>query len=492
MAGKTVERVPLIRVGTWSASTGEASITLEDLKNIVAAYESGDLDPAVIKIGHTDPRFENPDWDGEPAYGQVTNLELDEDEKGGTLYGDYVNVPVELAEKLDSAYPFRSAEIDWGVELLDETGAVTATYPAVLTGLALLGRSAPAVKGLGTVHSGFRAKRTGEKQTVFTASVFSLNGGHTSNSLRKTLQDAIEVQAEAGGADRWGRWIVDFDDEFVWYEDGPSGVYQQGYTTAQDGAVALDGAPVPVVEKRVFTPASDTASVPHSQFANAEPSGVNTPARAVKQNTEGEEAAMAKLNDAQLAKLRTMLGLSETAPEAEVLTALAADGSEQEAPAEAEAPAAAQEAEGTEDENEDEDEQEAPAEAEAPAAPAAAEEPTETVKLSAAAFAELQASNKRMATQLAELTKQKDAERRDGLIKTALAAGRLHKTEVAKWREALDQNEEVTASLLSERAAVFPVTELGHAAAPAAFSAGDAVSDALIQAENKLFNIGGK
>lgn len=490
MAGKTIERVPLIRVGTWHASTGETSITRDDLDNILAAFTGGDLDPAVIKIGHTDPRFENPDWDGEPVYGQVTNLSVD-DEKGGTLYGDYVNVPDELAEKLDSAYPFRSVEINWDVEMLDAGGEVTATYPAVLTGVALLGASAPAVKGLGTVHSGFRARRTGAKQTVFTASVFAFDGGHSSNSLRKVLQDALENQAEGLGGDRYGCWVADFDDAHVWYEAG-HGIYQQGYILAPGGTVTLDAAPLPVVEKRIYEPAesatSDTAAVPQALYRAAESAGNGTPAKAVTPTLEGDNADMAKLNDAQLMKLRPLLGLSDTAPEDEVLAALDADTKPQDAPAPAAAPAAVDAPAAGEG---GKDAEPAPAAGVAPAAAEAVAEPTETVKLSAASFAELTASNRTMAAQLADLTAKGDAERRDGLIKSALTSGRLHPTEAPAWRTALDKSEEVTASLLSERAAVFPVTELGTATAPAAFSAATALSEAQIEADNKLFNIGG-
>lgn len=487
MAGKTIERVPLIRVGTWQASTGETSITRDDLDNILAAFESGDLDPGVIKIGHTDPRFENPDWDGEPAYGQVINLSVD-DEKGGTLYGDYVNVPEELAKKLDSAYPFRSVEINWDVEMLDAVGEVTATYPAVLTAVALLGSSAPAVKGLGTVHSGFRARKTGAKQTVFTASVFAFDGGHSSNSLRATLQGALEAQSIAAGGERWGRWVQDFDDAHVWYEEG-AGMSQQTYTMTEDGGVSLSGDPVPVVEKRIFQPAadekSDTAAVPQALYRAAESAGNGAPAKAEPKKREGEKAAMAKLNDAQLVKLRELLGLPDDAPEAEVIAALDADA-EQEAPAADKAPAAA-DAPAAGDKGA---EKQVPAPAGVAPAPEAVE-PTETIKLSAASFTELQARTTRAETRLAAMEKKESAERRDGLITSALSSGRLHPTEAPKWREALDKNEEITASLLSERAAIFPVHELGAANAPAAFSAATAVTEAQFEADDKFFNIGG-
>ena len=59
----------LARTGQWSASTGVSTITRDDLTAAVAAMGCPAVREPVIKLGHTDPRF-----DGQPAIGRVTNL----------------------------------------------------------------------------------------------------------------------------------------------------------------------------------------------------------------------------------------------------------------------------------------------------------------------------------------------------------------------------------------------------------------------------------
>lgn len=138
-----IRGVELVKTGTWNASTGVSTITREQLASIVAAYGDKVVDHAVIKLGHTDPRF-----DGEPAAGWVENLRLTDN--GDTLVGDLVGMPAKLAEIVPTAYRRRSVEIAYGVKT-----AAGKVYGAVLTGLALLGISKPAVKGLADVLANY-------------------------------------------------------------------------------------------------------------------------------------------------------------------------------------------------------------------------------------------------------------------------------------------------------------------------------------------------
>ena len=138
----TFRRVALAKVGTHSASTGKTSVTLSDLQDIVAASRDPQAGRTVIKIGHVDPRFNNPAYDGDPVYGQVVNLAVEDD----TLFGDLVNVPRQLAEAMPSAYPGRSVEI--GYNMRTRAGKV---LRRVLTAVALLGATRPAIKDLGDV-----------------------------------------------------------------------------------------------------------------------------------------------------------------------------------------------------------------------------------------------------------------------------------------------------------------------------------------------------
>lgn len=149
---QTVRGVELIKAGTWQIEAGEWTVTPDDLVSAIEAHRAGVLRKPVIKIGHSDPRF-----DGSPALGYVDNLRLT---AGGTvLVGDLVNVPGPVAKLLPHAYPDRSVEALRDYE--DHTGKV---WPLVLDAVALLGATAPAISSLqslqdvGTLY-GVAAKR---------------------------------------------------------------------------------------------------------------------------------------------------------------------------------------------------------------------------------------------------------------------------------------------------------------------------------------------
>lgn len=144
--------VELVKAGTWNSARGDVTITPADLAAMVTESRDPDVDAAPLKLGHVDPRF-----DGEPALGWVRNLRLSSD--GGTLVGDLMEVPANLADIMGSAYPRRSVEVAWGLPKKDGKRG------AVLTGLALLGVTPPAVKGLKDVY---RAAASGEATVTLT------------------------------------------------------------------------------------------------------------------------------------------------------------------------------------------------------------------------------------------------------------------------------------------------------------------------------------
>ena len=142
----TLTGVELVSVGTWAASTGVTKVTRADLEAMLAAHADGLVDHAPVKLGHVSPL--NDDLgDGAPAYGWVVPTHIDTNAAGlETLYGDLVGMPAKLAEVAPTAYRRRSVEIAWQVKTPQGK-----TYAAALIGIALLGASAPAVKGLADV-----------------------------------------------------------------------------------------------------------------------------------------------------------------------------------------------------------------------------------------------------------------------------------------------------------------------------------------------------
>lgn len=141
LAKTTLKGIELVRAGTWGGMTGRATITEADLADAVRAYHDPEIDRAALKIGH--------DGDlnlatGHPAAGWIENLRLSGDKR--TLLGDLTSIPTKLASIIPTAYRRRSVEMSKGV-----TTPSGKTYLAALTGLALLGAKAPAVKGLADV-----------------------------------------------------------------------------------------------------------------------------------------------------------------------------------------------------------------------------------------------------------------------------------------------------------------------------------------------------
>lgn len=132
-----IPNVELMHSGTWDASTGRHTFELDDLLCAVASQECPAVRRPILKLGHTDPRF-----DGQPAIGYVDNLAVN----GYTLSGDYVGMPGWMTtEVLASAYPDRSIEGEY-----DFRCALGHTHPFVLTGVAFLGETRPAI---GTLES---------------------------------------------------------------------------------------------------------------------------------------------------------------------------------------------------------------------------------------------------------------------------------------------------------------------------------------------------
>lgn len=153
----TIPDVELLTVGmAWPGSHGELTFRFDHLADAcVAANEDPHIQLPRIKIGHQDPRFNiggedhNPftvPGDGEPALGSIENLRLEN--SGAVLVGDFVRVPLWLAEIMPAAYPNRSIEgayLDNRWEVETPGGK---TYSFVLTCVALLGIFRPAVEDL--------------------------------------------------------------------------------------------------------------------------------------------------------------------------------------------------------------------------------------------------------------------------------------------------------------------------------------------------------
>lgn len=134
----TVPDVELCAVGTWHASTGVTTFTREDLAACIGALDCPGVRNPVLKLGHNEDDGAGLRWDGEPTVGWISNMRLDAGD--AKIVGDYTGMPGWLASVLPSAYPDRSIEMYRPFKC-----QIGHSHPAVITAVALLGVSHPAV-----------------------------------------------------------------------------------------------------------------------------------------------------------------------------------------------------------------------------------------------------------------------------------------------------------------------------------------------------------
>lgn len=137
---KGIPDVELVAVGSWAASTGQVTVTDDDLRSAISALECPGVYAPAIKLGHEepDPDGQHMRWDGTPAVGWVSNMRLSAN--GAKLLGDYTGMPGWLADVAPSAYPQRSVEIR-----RDHKCQIGHVHPFVITAVSLLGVYPPAV-----------------------------------------------------------------------------------------------------------------------------------------------------------------------------------------------------------------------------------------------------------------------------------------------------------------------------------------------------------
>ena len=535
----TLKHRAILRTGTWNASTGTEPITDEDLKAIVLAAESGVLDNPVIKVGHVDPRFKTYLEDGTPAYGQMTNPVIE----GDTLYVDYINVPADLAESIDSAYPHSSVELARNVVLRDQDGNVIHEFACVLTANALLGETAPAVKGLSTRMSEVAVKSSGSPTFIEIRSIqFSLPGNTTARDLADRLAAAIDA---SHSSDTSWAYLEDFTDEMVIFTVegyGDAAHYQQTYTVPEDSKIPeLTGDPVQVIKETKWVTEGEKVSAAAAQpEKGGDTQSVHPPASETAQamsedptptssKTQGE-STMA-LDKKKAAGLRKDYGLAENASTDELLNAIIAEKDKKNvAPGSDETPndkVAKQQideatkipnfAEGDEDEDTeddtlegtdegDEDEDEGDEEAEETQAETPARRDLKTHRsakpkskskvglksatVSPSLLSEVTTRLSAAEARLAEREKAETDARRDGYVRQWFRDGLIHDDEAEKVRANLDKNEELTVELITDRVPMFATQEIGHAE-PTIYASAASTStlDAEFAADDAAFGI---
>ncbi|MBF6411210.1 hypothetical protein IU439_29655 [Nocardia farcinica] len=439
-----------MHAGTWEASTGTHTFTADDFAFAVAALDCPAVRRPVIKLGHTDPRF-----DGEPAVGWVDNLATTSG--GRCLVGDLVGMPGWLATPdesghtvIASAYPSRSIEGQW-----DYRCALGHVHPFVLTGLALLGITEPAIGTLASLqdvgalfgvaaaapHTGGTPVTVHLKGTIMpNPKALTVAAGVTTEDVRRKFYDTAP----------WSQWIEEFhleplqlivlDDNTGTRErvpvivdpagDGTEGVsfgtavpvvvrYEDAVTA--DPAAAADEATEVAASSKVLRYASRAESRP------GRPAAASTPAAAADgATTEGGSGV--DITNEQLAALRTALGLADDADIDAIVAAVEQLAADAAAAASTGEQAAASRGE---------------------------------VRIDSGRLAALEAE----AAQFKAFLAKQRAEDIEAALSAAISEGRITPANKEAWRKTLDTDLDHGRALLASMAAnsAVPVAELGHA-----------------------------
>jgi hypothetical protein len=403
---RTRTGVEIARVGTYALSTGPHTFTREQL---AAAVTHAQSQAPVIGIGHTDPRFNIPGQDGDPAFGKVVNLRLAED--GDLLVGDLDGLPDWLDDSMEIAYPRRSIEgrAEGNDLRLSSVKLLGTTLPGI-SGLADL----PAVLAASAAQGGSVEEQARRITGVLVAASTNLDD----------LRDAFYGLHRDSENDWWAVQEVQINPNQLIVEHHVSGeetTYRVPWSVDQDGAFTFgDMQEVVVQYVDVAASSGDHAVVYKAPVTRPTP-------------TQREESIVDPKT------LREQLGLAEDASDEDVtakLTELAARPTEDKV---AEQVAAAAET------------------AKAEAIAAAADD-GETVKLDKATFAELKAS----AQKGAEAHRKLDEAERDSFIAAAIGEGKFPPSRREHYTKRYDSDAEGTrAEIEALEKGVVPVTEIG-------------------------------
>jgi hypothetical protein len=172
--------VELARPGTWQLSNGPREFTPQMLRDAADFHASTGGQRIPLGFGHRDDRF-----DGDPAWGWLTNVHYAEDARGPVLVGDLVDLEDWVHAAAPSRWPHRSIEGVMGVKFQDRE------YGLVLTRLALLGATPPGMPAL---------KSLSDLRQLVAAAAASSGGEWIAASIPETTPQGAQVPIDRKGA----------------------------------------------------------------------------------------------------------------------------------------------------------------------------------------------------------------------------------------------------------------------------------------------------
>lgn len=318
--------VPIVRVGTYSLSTGEHTFTEED---IAAAADALATDPAIkaprAKIDSVEKALglDPATHGGEPAFGFFDNLRVTDD--GQELLADY-HGPQAVVDAMEWAYPSLSIE---GGPYASATGR---THSLVITAVALLGIHWPGVTTLDDftefLAEGPKIEKTEnapeEVLAVVAARAQPIAASLDQETVRQRLYEALDggeldLPEGAKGYDLWIRSLR-FDDAgkpYAKVTDEASGrLYRVDFKVS--GAEVTFGKFVEIVEQDVPVAAAARPLAPLAVWATRDES------RALASQPQPNTEDHSNMTDEQRRTLAASYGLDpEKATEDDVMAAAA-------------------------------------------------------------------------------------------------------------------------------------------------------------------------
>lgn len=291
--------VEILAVGDWlPASGGTWSVDEATIDRIVAnAAALGDLLVPPVKLGHSDHQGLL-QADGYPAAGWVGNVRKKGSGDKATLVCDFLKQPVKIADLIDAgAYRKCSVEV-WSSFTVD--GDV---YNDVLTAVSILGNELPAVSKLDDIVALYASKATigfDAKSQVRLALYpapkrqrAELGQDVSAEDLRQKIDNALREKFGAGPNGYDWPWTEETfpDEKYVIARTSDGRHWQIPFSIGSDGSVSLG-----------------TETEVESTWRPKKPAG---------EPGENTEEGMAELK-----RIAAALGLSETATEAEIETAI--------------------------------------------------------------------------------------------------------------------------------------------------------------------------
>ena len=464
----TVPNVPIMHAGIeYNLANGPTTFTPEDLRDaVMAANEDPSIPSPRLKIGHVDPRFNDPKkFDATPAFGRAINLRLSEN--GTSVYADFAGVPKWLADILPYAYPSRSVEGFWGIP-----SQMGRKWRFVLSACSLLGVQWPGVTVLEDLPM-YYTEEIPEGVIIDDTIVEAVQAAAASQGGDMRFRRQTTASANLDDVRRafyneflpdhplanwwWIQAVLTGPNELVVEDDESGQLYKLSYESDVDGtvqfgeptAVRIDYIPADREAQKAAAPMlAATLAIGREVLASWSDRAASLPP------TTASGGAM----DPQ--EIRRVLGLSDTASDDEVREALRALNAAAGLPV----------AETTEEPEPAPEPEPEPAPAPEPeeqttpvAVAASIALPSGTVLIDEATLTELR-NNGRAA---AEVVRERRQERHEGLVNAAMGDGRIPPARREHWLQALAADEEGAGQVLASLApGLIPVGERGHGQAP--------------------------